>query len=186
MSSEAIGILNYLETAFEGQKNLLNASLAKQELKWQDSNTEVINKLHEVIESQGMIEVQLKESKKKAKGIKDDVLELKKKIPVLEKDFQDYFNDKIFDAKHNKSVLRGMKQEIKDKFENTGGSRIINKIKLQNGWSDTRVHQELENRKKILQWMMKTDLRSYEAVGRVVSEYAKDPDAVLKKVKEDN
>ena len=75
--------------------------------------------------------------------------------------------------------------EIKDEFENTGGSRIINKIKLQNGWSDGRVHQELENRKKILQWMMKKDLRSYKAVGGVVSEYTKNPDAVLKKVKED-
>ena len=75
--------------------------------------------------------------------------------------------------------------EIKDEFENTGGSRIINKIKLQNGWSDSRVKQELENRKKILQWMVKKDLRSYETVGKVVSEYTKDPDAVLKKVKED-
>jgi len=75
--------------------------------------------------------------------------------------------------------------ETKDEFENAGGSRIIDKIKLQNGWSASRVKQELENRKKILQWMMKKDLRSYEAVGRVVSEYTKDPDAVLKKAKED-
>lgn len=75
--------------------------------------------------------------------------------------------------------------EVKDEFENAGGSRIIDKIKLQNGWSASRVKQELENRKKILQWMMKKDLRSYEAVGRVVSEYTKDPDAVLKKAKED-
>ena len=75
--------------------------------------------------------------------------------------------------------------EAKDEFENAGGSRIIDKIKLQNGWSASRVKQELENRKKILQWMMKKDLRSYEAVGRVVSEYTKDPDAVLKKAKED-
>ena len=75
--------------------------------------------------------------------------------------------------------------EIKDEFENTGGSRLINKIKLQNGWSDARIQQELENRKKILQWMMKNDLRSYEAVGKIVTEYIKDPKAVLKKVYED-
>ena len=75
--------------------------------------------------------------------------------------------------------------EIKDEFENTGGSRLINKIKLQNGWSDARVQQELENRKKILQWMLKKDLRSYEAVGKIVTEYTKDPNAVLKKVYED-
>ena len=75
--------------------------------------------------------------------------------------------------------------EIKDEFENTGGSRIINKIKIQNGWSDSRVRQELENRKKVLQWMVKKDIKSYETVGKVVSKYTKDPDAVLKKVKED-
>lgn len=75
--------------------------------------------------------------------------------------------------------------EIKDEFENTGGSRLINKIKLQNGWSDARIQQELENRKKILRWMMKNDLRSYEAVGKIVTEYIKDPNAVLKKVYED-
>lgn len=75
--------------------------------------------------------------------------------------------------------------EVKDEFENTGGSRILNKIKLQNGWSNSRIKQELENRKKILQWMMKKGLRSYEAVGKVVSKYTKDPDVVLKKVKED-
>jgi hypothetical protein len=75
--------------------------------------------------------------------------------------------------------------EIKDEFENTGGSRLINKIKLQMGWSDARIQQELENRKKILQWMMKNDLRSYEAVGKIVTEYIKDPNAVLKKVYDD-
>ena len=75
--------------------------------------------------------------------------------------------------------------EIEDQFENTGGSRIIHKIKLQNGWNDGQLNQELENRKLILKWMMKSNLRSYEDVGKIVAEYDKDPQSVLKKVKDD-
>ncbi|UCB59176.1 MAG: type II/IV secretion system ATPase subunit [Thermoplasmatales archaeon] len=75
--------------------------------------------------------------------------------------------------------------EVNDTFENTGGSRIINHIKLQNGWTDKRVQQELENRKNILKWMMKKQLRSYEDVGDIVSDYIKDPESILTRVRED-
>jgi len=75
--------------------------------------------------------------------------------------------------------------EMKDKFETTGGSRILQQIRMQFGWNDHQLNQELKNRKLILDWMMKKNLRSYEEVGRIVSEYTKNPEAVLKKVKED-
>jgi len=74
--------------------------------------------------------------------------------------------------------------EIKDKFETNGGSKILEKIKMQYGWDDTRLQQELEIRKKILKWMIKNNLRSYEDVGRIVSEFKKDPKAVLKRIDE--
>ena len=48
-----------------------------------------------------------------------------------------------------------------------------------------QLNQELENRKLILKWMMKSNLRSYEDVGKIVAEYDKDPQSVLKKVKDD-
>jgi flagellar protein FlaI len=75
--------------------------------------------------------------------------------------------------------------EIDDTFENTGGSGIIHKIKLQNGWNDFQLKQELENRKTILKWMMKKNLRSYSDVGRIVADYNKAPQDVLGRVKED-
>ncbi len=75
--------------------------------------------------------------------------------------------------------------EIEDRFENTGGSQIIYHIKLQNGWDDDRLNQELQNRKMILEWMIRKKLRSYEDVGRVVADYSKDPNGVLQKIKED-
>jgi flagellar protein FlaI len=75
--------------------------------------------------------------------------------------------------------------EIEDRFENTGGSQIIYHIKLQNGWDDDRLNQELQNRKVILEWMIRKKLRSYEDVGRVVADYSKDPNGVLQKIKEE-
>jgi len=73
--------------------------------------------------------------------------------------------------------------EIDDRFESNGGSRLFNKIKLQTGWSDEKLHQEALNRIAVLEWMVKKDLRSYEDVGKIVSEYSKDPEAVLTKVR---
>jgi flagellar protein FlaI len=75
--------------------------------------------------------------------------------------------------------------EIDDRFESAGGSRIMHKIKMQHGWNASRLNQELENRKSVLNWMLKKNLRSYEDVGRIVSEYTKNPTAVLDRVKED-
>jgi flagellar protein FlaI len=75
--------------------------------------------------------------------------------------------------------------EIDDRFENTGGSQILYKIKLQNGWNDETLDQELRNRKLVLEWMIRKKLRNYEDVGRIVAEYGKDPNAVLHKVKEE-
>jgi flagellar protein FlaI len=75
--------------------------------------------------------------------------------------------------------------EIDDRFDAMGGSRIMNKIKLQYGWDEDKLQTELENRKTILKWMIKNKLRSYHDVGRVVAEYNKDPAVVLKKVKGD-
>lgn len=74
--------------------------------------------------------------------------------------------------------------EIDDRFEANSKSNILNEIKLQNGWSDDELHQELNNRMVILEWMKRKNLRSYEEVGKIVSEYHKDPESVLRKVKE--
>lgn len=75
--------------------------------------------------------------------------------------------------------------ETEDYFETNGGSSILNRIKKQNGWSNEKLNQELNNRIAILSWMKKKNLRSYEEVGRIVSEYRKEPEAVLKRINED-
>jgi len=76
--------------------------------------------------------------------------------------------------------------EIDDQFETNGGSSILTRIKIQNGWNNDKLHQEINNRTAILKWMQRKNLRSYEEVGGIVSKYRKDPESVLKKISEDS
>ncbi len=72
-----------------------------------------------------------------------------------------------------------------DRFESSGTSKILNNIRLQNDWSEEKINQELENRGLILNWMSKNNINDYREVGRIVSDYRKYPDRVLKKVMEE-
>ena len=73
--------------------------------------------------------------------------------------------------------------EIDDRFKREERSVILGKIKTKKGWNDERLSQELTNRIHVLEWMRRKNLRSYTDVGKIVSEYSKDPEAVLKRVK---
>ena len=70
-----------------------------------------------------------------------------------------------------------------DRFENSGVSKILNNIRMQNNWSEEQLEQELENRKLIISWMIKSDIRDYRDVGRVVADYRKFPKELLEKAR---
>jgi flagellar protein FlaI len=72
-----------------------------------------------------------------------------------------------------------------DRFENNRTSKIINRIRQQNDWTEEQLEQELTNRILVLEWMQKKNIRSYKDVGRIVSEYQKFPDEILKQVTEE-
>lgn len=72
-----------------------------------------------------------------------------------------------------------------DRFESSGTSKILNNIRLQNDWTEEQLNKELENRMLILEWMRKKNIRSYKEVGRIVSDYHKYPDVLLKKAREE-
>ena len=74
--------------------------------------------------------------------------------------------------------------EIEDRFEKNRGSVMINKVKFSNNWDDKKLNDEIKNRKKVLEWMINKNLRSYKEVGKVISYYHKDPKLVLEKVKD--
>jgi len=72
-----------------------------------------------------------------------------------------------------------------DRFQNNGASRLLYKIRMENGWSDVELHQELQNRMDVLEWMRKQNLRSYTEVGKIVGTYMKDPQSILNNIKRD-
>jgi len=72
-----------------------------------------------------------------------------------------------------------------DRFENCGASKILNNIRLQNDWTEEQLQKEIQNRILILNWMFKKDVRDYREVGRIVSEYTKYPQKLLKRAKEE-
>lgn len=72
----------------------------------------------------------------------------------------------------------------KDKIMEWGKSnRVLNDIKLFSGMDDNEIKKNLEEKKKILMWMAKNDIKDIERVGRIISDYYKDAGKVLKKVK---
>ncbi|MGF3554352.1 MAG: type II/IV secretion system ATPase subunit, partial [Thermoplasmatota archaeon] len=72
-----------------------------------------------------------------------------------------------------------------DRFESSGVSKILNNIRIQNDWTEEQMSKELENRKTILNWMLKKNIRDYKDVGRIVADYAKYPEILLKKAIEE-
>jgi flagellar protein FlaI len=72
-----------------------------------------------------------------------------------------------------------------DRFDSTGSSKIFNRIKQQNDWTDEQLKQELENRILVLEWMKKKNIRSYKEFGKIIAEYKKYPEKILELIKRD-
>ena len=72
-----------------------------------------------------------------------------------------------------------------DRFDSSGSSKIFNRIKQQNDWTDEQLEQELNNRILILELMRKKNIRSYKKFGSIIAEYKKFPERILELVKRD-
>ena len=75
--------------------------------------------------------------------------------------------------------------KTEDRFESSGVSKILNNIRVQSDWTEEQISEELEKRKTILNWMLKKNIRDYKDVGRIVADYAKYPDILLNKAREE-
>jgi flagellar protein FlaI len=73
-----------------------------------------------------------------------------------------------------------------DRFDSTGSSKIFNRIKQQNDWTDEQLQQELNNRILVLEWMRKKNIRSYKDFGHIIAEYKKFPEKILELVKRES
>jgi flagellar protein FlaI len=58
--------------------------------------------------------------------------------------------------------------------------RLFNDLRLHTGMSDREIQTDLEEKKKILEWIVKNRINTVDAIGRAVSEYYTDKEKVLK------
>jgi flagellar protein FlaI len=75
--------------------------------------------------------------------------------------------------------------KMDDRFESSGSSKILTRIKAQYDWTDEQLQQELNNRILILEWMRKKNVRGYKKFGRIIAEYKKFPEKILEMAKKD-
>ena len=69
-----------------------------------------------------------------------------------------------------------------DRFDSSGSSKILNNIRLQNDWNDKQLKNEINNRISVLQWMIDNNIRDYKEVGKIVSEYKKNPEGIMDRI----
>ena len=73
----------------------------------------------------------------------------------------------------------------KDQFIYNGRSYIVEKIARVKGLSEEEVRKDLNERKMILEWMVKKDIRGYREVTAIVRDYYRNKEALLNRVRMD-
>ena len=70
-----------------------------------------------------------------------------------------------------------------DTFEYSGHSHILEEKMKRNGLNEEEVHEELNRRKTVLDWMVKKGIRKYTDVVSVIRDYYADPIRVFRKAR---
>ncbi len=71
-----------------------------------------------------------------------------------------------------------------DTFNYSGHSYVYEKVMLARNWSQRRMEQEVKRRIDLFDYMRKTQVQNYREVAKIVSSYYKDPDEMMKIVRE--
>jgi len=72
-----------------------------------------------------------------------------------------------------------------DTFNYSGHSYVFEKIMLARNWNQKRMEQEIKRRLDIFEYMKRIDVQSHRDVARIVSGYYRDPEGVIKKIREE-
>ncbi|MCS7165974.1 MAG: ATPase, T2SS/T4P/T4SS family, partial [Candidatus Calescibacterium sp.] len=69
---------------------------------------------------------------------------------------------------------------FKDQHSMVGTSKCLEEIRKQRGWSFKELNEEVERRKKVLEFMVKNGIRSFKDVSRTIHLYQVDPERAMK------
>ncbi|RLI94080.1 MAG: hypothetical protein DRO94_03740, partial [Candidatus Altiarchaeales archaeon] len=74
----------------------------------------------------------------------------------------------------------------KDTIEKVADSiRVKEELELFSGMSEKEMNEDLLGKQKVLKWLLRHDIKSVNDVGRIVTEYYIDKDAVLELIEQD-
>ncbi|HUL62576.1 MAG TPA: type II/IV secretion system ATPase subunit, partial [Methanocella sp.] len=69
-----------------------------------------------------------------------------------------------------------------DRFDRVGESRILAEIAQRRAWSRKEIMQEITRRQRVLEYMVKGNIRDFHQVAAIIQAYAVKPDRVLDKL----
>jgi flagellar protein FlaI len=69
-----------------------------------------------------------------------------------------------------------------DRFDRVGESRILGEIAQRRAWSRKELLQEITRRQKVLEYMVKSNIRDFHQVAAIIQAYSVKPDRVLEKL----
>jgi flagellar protein FlaI len=69
-----------------------------------------------------------------------------------------------------------------DRFDRVGESRIMAEIAQRRAWSRKEIQQEITRRQRVLEYMVKGNIRDFHQVAAIIQAYAVKPDRVLDKL----
>ena len=72
-----------------------------------------------------------------------------------------------------------------DLFRHAGESYVLNSIMQSRGWDTKKLSTEIDNRQRVLDYMVKKKMRDYVTVSLVVQTYSTNPGIVLKAIEDD-
>ena len=68
----------------------------------------------------------------------------------------------------------------------SGTSYILKKICDERGWSEARIHEEIQRRTEVLKWILKSGIRNYRDVSVVFTDYYHDPEQLFHRIRGEN
>jgi flagellar protein FlaI len=71
-----------------------------------------------------------------------------------------------------------------DSFTFSGHSYVYEKVRTVHNWSPREMEREVKRRIDILEYMKKTGVNNYRQVAKIVSGYYKDPEKIMKEIRE--
>jgi flagellar protein FlaI len=107
-----------------------------------------------------------------------------------------YVNDARVRRNQSTLEIRGVDQEtsglvtnrlferdpITDRFEMVGNSLVMNEIMRERGWSALKIKEELENRRRVLEYLAKKNINNIEEVSNIIRQFYFEPEKVMKQI----